>query len=269
MDDLITGNFNLGTNRQIAAGGCIGRGEDPATSRTADGKVQFENDNYRITADDNNEVVIHNKATGEHYRIWGDPHVEIDGKHAFDFWGNTTFVLDDGTRVSIATAPWDQGHDGATVASQVVIVDGGGQYAAHIQGVDSNTGGDLGFYEIDVADAARLEVTATEGNVIEENGNGSGFVAVGSDGKLRGVDQAFINATDEVKLHGASVLGELASLFRDFSGMLSLSLSGSFFYLSASFQVGEPAPDAQPSARVGHVPGQEDDYTFRLTMVHA
>src|SRR3546814_17436153 len=64
-------------------------------SRTSDGKVQFENDNHRITADDNNEVTIFNKQTGESYRIWGDPHVEIDGKHAFDFWGNTTFALDE------------------------------------------------------------------------------------------------------------------------------------------------------------------------------
>ncbi len=269
MGDFITGNFNFGASQQIAAGGCIGRGEGPSTSRTADGKVQFENDNYRITADDNNEVMIHNKATGESYRIWGDPHVEIDGKHAFDFWGNTTFVLDDGTRVSIATTPWDQGHNGATVASQVVIVDGGGQYAAHIQGVDSNTGGDLGFYEIDVGDAAKLEVSVTEGNVIEENENGSGFVAVGSDGELRGVDQAFINATDQVKLHGESVLGELASIFRDFSGMLSLSLSGSFFSFSGSFQIGEPDPDAPQVDQATQAPAQEEDYTFRLTMVHA
>src|SRR3546814_12115964 len=102
----------------------------------------------------------------------------MDGKHAFDFWGNTTFVLDDGTRVSIATTPWDQGHNGATVASQVVIVDGGGQYATHIQGVDSNTSGHLGFYDIEVGEADKLEVPVTAGNVIEQNENGRGFVAV-------------------------------------------------------------------------------------------
>ena len=269
MGDFISGNFNFSATESIAAGGCVGRGEGPSTSRTSDGKVQFENDNYRITADDNNEVTIFNKQTGESYRIWGDPHVEIDGKHAFDFWGNTTFVLDDGTRVSIATTPWDQGNNGATVASQVVIVDGGGQYATHIQGVDSNTHGDLGFYDIEVGEAAKLEVTVTEGNVIEENENGRGFVAVGSDGELQGVDQAFINATDEVKQHGASVVGELASIFQHFSGVVSLSLSGSFFSFSGSFQIGEPEPEAQPVAQVDYVPGQEEDFTFRMTMVHA
>src|SRR3546814_15880083 len=102
----MTGSFNFSATESSAASDCVGRGEGPGTSRTSDGKVQFENDNYRIAADDNNEVTLFNKQTGESYRIWGDPHVEIDGKHAFDFWGNTTFVLDDGTRVSIATTPW-------------------------------------------------------------------------------------------------------------------------------------------------------------------
>lgn len=233
MGDFISGNISLGASQQIAAGGCIGRGEGPSTSRTADGKVQFENDNYRITADDNNEVMIHNKATGENYRIWGDPHVEVDGKHAFDFWGQTTFVLDDGTRVTIATTPWNEGHNGATVASQVTILDGGGQYGAHIEGVDSNTRGDLGFVDIDVTGGTgRLTSNVREGNVLQENENGRGFVAVNGEGKLRGVDQAFINATDEVKLQGSSMVAQLSSMFREFSGLLSISFSGQFLSVS-------------------------------------
>src|SRR3546814_1992612 len=45
MGDFITGNFNFSATEGIAAGGCVGRGEGPSTSRTSDGKVQFENDN--------------------------------------------------------------------------------------------------------------------------------------------------------------------------------------------------------------------------------
>src|SRR3546814_7227689 len=184
-------------------------------------------------------------------------------------WSSDVCSSDLGTRVSIATTPWDPGRDGATVASQVVIVDGGGQYATHIQGVDSNTHGDLGFYDIEVGEAAKLEVTVTEGNVIEENENGRGFVAVGSNGELQGVDQAFINANDEVKQHGPTVISERASIFQHFSGVVSLSLSGSFFSFSGSFEIGEPEPEAQPVAQVDYVPGQEEDFTFRMTMVHA
>src|SRR3546814_694208 len=123
----------------------------------------------------------------------------------------------------------------------------------------------LCFYDIEVGEAAKLEVTVTEGNVIEENENGRGFVAVGSNGELQGVDQAFINATDEVKQHSTSVISELASIFQHFSGVVSLSLSGSFFSFSGSFEIGEPEPEAQPVAQVDYVPGQEEDFTFRMT----
>lgn len=243
MGDFITGNFNLGASQQIAAGGCIGRGEGPSTSRTADGKVQFENDNYRITADDNNEVMIHNKATGETYRIWGDPHVEIDGKHAFDFWGQTTFVLDDGTRLTIATTPWDEGNNGATVASQLTIVDGGGDYVAHIEGIDSNARGDLSFTDVRVGQSDTLNVFVDEGNVLRENANGSGFVAVGADGKLRGVDQAFINATDQVKQQGAQFAKLMGSILTEFSGIVSLAFVGTL--LAVDIDVGQEPPQVE------------------------
>src|SRR3546814_3610785 len=123
---------------------------------------------------------------------------------------------------------------------------------------------------IEVGEAAKLEVTVTEGNVIEENENGRVFVAVGSNGELQGVDQAFINATDEVKQHGTSVISELASIFQHFSGVVSLSLSGSFFSFSGSFEIGEPEPEAQPVAQVDYVPGQEgeDRKSTRLNSSH-
>ena len=94
---------------------------NPTNARTSmqNGKVMFENDNYKITANDDNNVIIFNKKTGEEYNIWGDPHVNIDGKHSFDFWGKTTFNLDDGTKVTIDTTPWN-GNQNATVASKEI-----------------------------------------------------------------------------------------------------------------------------------------------------
>src|SRR3546814_20454967 len=66
-----------------------------------------------------------------------------------------------------------------------------------------------------------------------------------------------------------SVISELASIFQHFSGVVSLSLSGSFFSFSGSFEIGEPEPEAQPVAQVPYVPGQAEDFTFRMTLVHA
>src|SRR3546814_3998445 len=65
--------------------------------------------------------------------------------------------------------------------------------------------------------------------------------------RSQGVDQAFINATDEVKQHGTSVISELASIFQHFSGVVSLSLSGSFFSFSGSFEIGEPRSEEHTS----------------------
>lgn len=194
-----------------------------STSRTSDGKVQFENENYRITANDDNEVVIHNKETGENYRIWGDPHVEIDGKHAFDFWGQTTFQLDDGTKVTIGTTPWDEGGNGATVASTVTITDG--DYGVQIGGVDSNTRGDLEFTEYK-GGGALLDAANRDGNKLQENPQGSGFLAVDRHGNIQGVDQAFINATDELKNEGPDYLAHLGEIFSLFSGLMGLSVNG-------------------------------------------
>lgn len=198
------------------------------TQRTADGRVRFENDNYTITAGDNNEVLVKNKNTGEEYRIWGDPHVEVDGEHAFDFWGQTTFVLDDGTKVTIETTPWEGGDNGATVASEVTITDGKSDYTAVISGVDTNTKGDLSFREYEGDVAQMVELAERDGNTVYENENGRGFFAVDRDGNIRNVDQAFINATDEVKNGGPTFMQQYAEMFQMFSGLMSIFFDGSF-----------------------------------------
>ncbi len=213
-----------------------------STQRTADGRVQFENDNYRITAGDNDEVIVNNKNTGETYRIWGDPHVEIDGKHAFDFWGQTTFKLDDGTKVTIQTTPWDKGGNGATVASVVTITDG--DYGVQISGVDSNTYGDLSFQEF-AGGGKVLDAAVRDGNVLLENENGRGFIAVDKNGNIQNVDQAFILATDELKNGGPDFLAHFAEIFSFFTGLTSISFNG-LLGLGEDNPSREPTPEGKP-----------------------
>jgi hypothetical protein len=219
------------TSLSISASGTFspsGGASSANTQRTADGRVRFENDNYTITAGDNNEVLVKNKNTGEEYRIWGDPHVEVDGEHAFDFWGQTTFVLDDGTKVTIETTPWEGGDNGATVASEVTITDGKSDYTTVISGVDTNTKGDLSFREYEGAAAQLAELAERDGNTVYENENGKGFFAVDRDGNIRNVDQAFINATDEVKQGGPDFLQRYADMIAMFNGLSSVVFFGSF-----------------------------------------
>lgn len=227
-----------------------------ASTSMQGGKAVFENDNYRITAGDDNNVNIFNKKTGETYNIWGDPHVDIDGKHAFDFWGTTTFKLEDGTKVTIETTPWNAGN-GMTLASQVNITNG--DYGVQISGVDTNKVGDLKINEA-AGWGQVLDWTHDDGNVLQENPAGSGFLAVDAQGNIQKVDQNYINKTDLQKNPGLDPSTQqratdfLKNALELFSGLLSASLSGAF--LGTLSDAGE---SRSPSTR--------DAHRFSLTLV--
>jgi hypothetical protein len=209
----------------IAAGGCYRPPLDPcnpsnAGTRMEGGKAVFENDNYRITCGDDNEVLVYNKHTGEIYRAWGDPHMDVDGQHAFDFWGTTTLQLDDGTKVTIETTPTS---NHMTLASKVTITNG--DYGVQISGVDTHTTGDL---RIDEAKGwgRVLDSVVDDGNVLTENRCGSGFVAVDDFGCVRRVDQHYIDQTDLQK--GGALTERFKDAFRLFSGLLAIRFLGAF-----------------------------------------
>lgn len=196
-----------------------------ASTTMQGGKAVFENDNYRIVAADANDVTIFNKNTGESYQVWGDPHVNVDGKHAFDFWGTTTFNLNDGTKLTFETVP---AGNGMTLPSKLTITNG--DYGSRISGIDTNTHGDL---KIDEAAGwgKVLDATTADGNTLLENGAGSGFLAVDQNGQIRKVDQNYINATDLQKGGAVSQQQQNAAdlfngAFELMSGLLSISLVG-------------------------------------------
>lgn len=227
-----------------------------ASTKMSGGQAVFENDNYRITAGDNNTVNIYNKKTGENYNIWGDPHVNIDGQHAFDFWGTTTFKLEDGTKVTIETTPWNAGN-GMTLASKVAITNG--DYGVEITGVDTNKVGDLKINEA-AGWGSTLDWTHDDGNVLQENPAGKGFLGVDANGNIQKVDQAYINKTDQQKNPDLAPQAQqkasefVRNLFGMFSSMLSVSFAGAF--LGALAQASE---SREPATR--------DAHRFSLTVV--
>src|SRR5262245_24761912 len=159
-----------------ASGSCATRPDasNPtnASTRMEGGQAVFENDNYRITMGDNNTVTIFNKNTGETYQAWGDPHMNVDGQHAFDFWGTTTLKLDDGTKVTIETTPWAN-NPSMTLSSRVTITNG--DYGVQVSGIDTNKTGDLRIDEA-AGWGKTLDWAVADGNKIRENPNGSGFI---------------------------------------------------------------------------------------------
>ncbi len=217
---------------------CLKPAVEPYTSRTADGRVRFENENYQIFVNDTGEVKIFNKNTGENYRIWGDPHVDVDGKRAFDFWGQTTFQLEDGTKVTIETTPW-RGNQDMTISSKVTITDG--DYGVHITGVDDNHRGDLEFNEAEGL-GGFMDFMIRDGNVIHENPAGKGFLAIDDNGHIRQVDQQFINETDELKSN--QLAQQFTQIMDIYGGLISISFAGAF--LSSLAELADQEPDPTP-----------------------
>jgi hypothetical protein len=128
-------------------------------------------DGYKLEIDErNSQMTIFNEKTGERTKIWGDPHVEVDGKHAFDFWGTTTFTLENGTKITVNTEQWN-GNPNAYVASQVVITKG--DNAMTIDGISQNKLGDLSVTM--GQNGYALDAAHRDGYTLHENENGSGW----------------------------------------------------------------------------------------------
>lgn len=246
---MTTGNVTVATTPELQLAIVAPEGTPPPTTRrTADGGVQFQNANYRITAGDAGEVLIENLRTGESYRVHGDPHVDVDGTHAFDFWGRTTFVLEDGTLVTLSTTVvlspslFEAGALGLTLTSRVDIASG--EYAVAILGVDGDRIGDLEFFE---------GVNGVHGgNVLVENARGAGFVSIDGEGGIA-VDQAYIDVTDVTRT-GENLLmrwyGEIMNVF------------GSVATILVEGQLGPHRPEARREDDT-HAPHPEPRYAPR------
>lgn len=160
---------------QVACGNC--QLPQPQANWTAStgpngrGTIDLGDGNHLELNENNSEITIYNDTTGERTRIWGDPHVEIDGNHAFDFWGTTTFTLENGTKLTINTEQWG-GNPNAYVASQVVITRG--DQAIVVDGISQNSLGDL---SITMGNNGRaLDAAHRDGYTLHENGAGSGWL---------------------------------------------------------------------------------------------
>lgn len=128
-------------------------------------------DGYTLKIDERqSEMSIFNANTGETTRIWGDPHVDVDGKRAFDFWGTTTFTLENGTKLTINTEQFGK-NPNEYVSSQVVITKG--DQAMVIDGVSQNQLGDL---SISMSNNGQLiDAMHRDGFVLQENATGTGW----------------------------------------------------------------------------------------------
>ncbi len=146
--------FRLPENRIMAGGcclplpGCGGCWTPPApaaqpwtATMPQNGKATVDlGDGYTMELNEHSSEIVIRDGDGNVTRIWGDPHVDVNGQRSGDFYDTTTFELENGTKITINTEPW-KGNANAYVASQVVVTKG--DQGMVIDGISQNQKGDL------------------------------------------------------------------------------------------------------------------------------
>ena len=158
--------------------GCGGPKEQPTqwtVKNPGNGKADVDLGNYTLQMDEkSSQIKIINKANGEVTNIWGDPHVDWnkDGKTDVNFWGKTTFQLEDGTKITIDTEK-AKNNPGEYLANEVTVTKG--DNAMKITGLSQNELGDL---KIETSDRGGqlLDWATTDGFTVKENANGEGWI---------------------------------------------------------------------------------------------
>lgn len=158
------------------SGGCFTPSTETWTaSMSGEGRADIQlGDGYSLEINEaSSQILIHNEATGETTNIWGDPHVDWngDGRTDADFWGTTTFTLENGTKITINTEPWGK-NPNAFVASQVVITKGSN--AIIVDGVSQNQLGDLSITQHN--DGLSADLQHRDGFTVHENPAGHGWI---------------------------------------------------------------------------------------------
>lgn len=148
LSDLFTNfnslfqQFNSGQNNfsNIAAGGCClppnpADSYQPSGSLSTEGGVITTPGGYKIEATGQHEWKV-TGPDGKETRVWGDPHVAEGDGGKWDFKRNSTFVLGDGTKINVTTAPW--GDNGMTVTKGLEVISGNDRVT--VEGIDKGKG---------------------------------------------------------------------------------------------------------------------------------
>lgn len=163
-------------------------------SMTQGGTMTVKLDNgYELQFSENSsQIKIINNCTTppEVTTIWGDPHVDWNGQPGDEgrFFGNTSFVLADGTKITVNTVPYNNGNE--WLANNVVVTKG--DQALIVDGLAQTTKGDFKVYQ--GMNGKALDKAVDDGRLtVYENANGIGWVTEKGGCKL--ATQADFNKT--------------------------------------------------------------------------
>ena len=129
---------------------------------------------YRLEmSEGGSQIKIINSCANETTTIWGDPHVDWNGVAGDEgrFFGTATFVLSDGTKITVNTVPYNNGNE--WLANNVVVTKG--DQSLIIDGLAQTTKGDFKVYQ--GLNGKQLDALVGDGKLtVFENSNGIGWV---------------------------------------------------------------------------------------------
>jgi hypothetical protein len=183
-------------------------------STGAEGQASIDlGDGYSLQLDENSSsATITDANTGETTQIWGDPHVNVNGEHQFDFYGTTTFTLPNGTKITVNTEQ-SQTNPDVYFANTLTITKG--SQGMTVTGLSEQTKGDLAITM--GQDGRALDNQTADGYVLNEKTDGSGWTSAytGQDATQADLDNTKPGSAFET-------LDQLSSLFGQFLGGMAL-----------------------------------------------
>jgi hypothetical protein len=160
--------FEQALKQHQSSGGADGgnwQEQQPWSTTYQNGQPTVDLGNYTLDLNKNNsQWTLTNKATGAKTNVWGDPHVDENGT-SWTFKNNTTFQLDDGTKISVKTVPYG---NGMTLSSELDITQGG--RGMKITGLEQNDAGDALKIQ-DGLNGYALQASNAGNNMVFESGN--------------------------------------------------------------------------------------------------
>lgn len=125
-------------------------------------KVITLDNGYTLTFEGKEQAWHIKDSQGNEVRIWGDPHVYEDDGGKWDFKAQTTFQLEDGTKITIKTKPIGDGS--MTVSDELFITKG--DQSVHVSGIADNN--------VNISDVSmegqRIDQAIDDGYLVKEMG---------------------------------------------------------------------------------------------------
>ena len=139
-----------------------------STTAVKDNKSTIDLGNYKLDLNKkDSSVLLTDKKTGETTKVWGDPHIDSNGKSTM-FKGPLTFDLPGGTKVTVGT----QGSGNVTYADKLTITNGNNAYV--VNGLSEKDSSPLTVQR--TGNGRQLDAQTPDGYAVAPNRHGKGWV---------------------------------------------------------------------------------------------